>query len=58
MFFSIFFLKWRIFNRHACLFCVAFGQLQRESGQFECWDGDGRRHGELVDMIEMLECCV
>ena len=28
------------FIRHKCLL-YAFGQLLRESGQFECWDGDG-----------------
>ena len=24
-------------------FYAEFGQLLRESGQFECWDGDGKR---------------
>ena len=44
IFFSIFFLRRRIFSRHKCIF-AAFGQLLRESGQFECWDGDMKRKG-------------
>ena len=24
---------------------ASFGQFLRESGQFECWDGDGKRKG-------------
>ena len=43
----IFFLRLRICSRHKCRFYAEFGQLLRESGQFECWDGDGKRK-ELV----------
>ena len=32
-------------------FYAAFGQLLRESGQFECWDGDGKRNGGMADMM-------
>ena len=39
----IFFLRLRICSRHKCHFYAEFGQLLRESGQFERWDGDGKR---------------
>ena len=39
IFFSIF------FRRRICPFYAEFGQLLRESGQFECWDGDEKRKG-------------
>ena len=42
--FSIFFRQ-RILSCHKCRFYAALGQLLRESGQFECWDGDGKRKG-------------
>ena len=38
IFFSIFFLRPRIFSRHKCRF-------YSESGQLEFWDGDGKRKG-------------
>ena len=43
IFFSIFVLRLRICSRHKCRFYAECGQLLRESGQFECWDGDGKR---------------
>ena len=43
IFFSIFFLRLRICSRHKCRFYPEFGQLLHESGEFECWDGDGKR---------------
>ena len=43
IFFSIFFLRLIIFGRHQCRFYGDVGQLLRESGQFECWDGDVKR---------------
>ena len=45
IFLSIFFLGLRIFSRHKCSFYAEFGHLLRESGQFECWDGDEERYG-------------
>ena len=52
IYFSIFFLRRRIFSRHKCrFFYAAFGQLLRESWQFECWYYDGKRRS-LADMIE------
>ena len=45
IFFSIFVLRLRLFSRHKCRLYAEFGQLLRESGQFECWDGDGKRKG-------------
>ena len=43
IFFSIFVLRLRIScSRHKCRFYAECGQLLRESGQFECWDGDGK----------------
>ena len=41
IFFSILFLRLRICRRHTYRFYEEFGQ--HESGQFECWDGDGKR---------------
>ena len=43
IFFSIFVLRLRICSRHKCRFYAECGQLLRESGQLECWDGDGKR---------------
>ena len=36
-------------SRFVSFLYAAFGQLLRESGQFECWDGDGK---SLADMME------
>ena len=45
IFFSIFVLRLKIIlcSRHKCRCYAECGQLLRESGQFECWDGDGKR---------------
>ena len=44
IFFPIFFLRLRILcSRHKCRFYAEIGLLLRESGQFEWWDGDGKR---------------
>ena len=40
IFFSIFVLR---LSRHKCRFYAECGQLLRESGQCECWDGDAKR---------------
>ena len=51
IFFSIFVLRLRICSRHKCRFYAECGQLLRESGQFECWDGEGKGRS-LADMME------
>ena len=38
---------------------MAFGQLLCESGQFECWEGDGKfQEGSLADMMETRKVSV
>ena len=46
IFFSIFFLRRRIFSCNKCILYAAFGRLLRESGQFGCCDGDAERTGK------------
>ena len=61
IFFSIFFLWLRIFSRHKCRLYAEIGQLLHESGQFECWDGDGKRKGAwriCGNEKGSVECCV
>ena len=50
-------MRLRICSRHKCRFYAEFGQLLRESGQFECWDGDGKRK-ELGGYDANDVCCV
>ena len=49
IFFSIFFLRLRIFSRQKCRFYAECGQLLRESWQFECWEEEG----SMADVVEM-----
>ena len=39
-------------------FYAAFGQLQRDSGQFECWDGDGEEKGVCGQYGKVGVLCV